>query len=414
MKIRKLKRIGCTMLSMSLLLSMTTYPAYADKGSEAAPTEAESLSFSADTEGVFDTDRKFKTTIKFESYSDEDTGYNPLTETIKIGDREYVLNSIENLTMVDARTPARRTLEKQSEIFVKGAENDHLPEDKIQEEGITWTLTHKELIDQEIEDEFKDAVATKRYLGVEKGVPIPQTIDYEYEDLESGQKIETTLPLTDQSESGWYWTGFEFPITISGYDADILDLNGTEIKANEPLINYADEFLDMLGLNQEYYEIDMIEWDGEPYDRNGDLCRNAIGSGKKYVVDIDAVYSGKVALPHKDGAAWKCLYTEELTSSNSTIYTYTADAVYVSSSNETPFGKILGFISAIYHSVINAIMEHPVIAALQMILVALLITIFLAKKKKKCIYDASHGCSYKQKCDNCPYYKILAKDESRK
>ena len=139
MKIRKLKRIGCTMLSMSLLLSMTTYPAYADKGSEAAPTEAESLSFSADTEGVFDTDRKFKTTIKFESYSDEDTGYNPLTETIKIGDREYVLNSIENLTMVDARTPARRTLEKQSEIFVKGAENDHLPEDKIQEEGTPFS-----------------------------------------------------------------------------------------------------------------------------------------------------------------------------------------------------------------------------------------------------------------------------------
>lgn len=314
MKIRRLKRIGYSVLSTILLLSMTTYPTYAEVKSEAVMSEGESLSFTVDTEGVHDTDRKFKTTIKFESYSDEDTGFNHLTETINIGEREYVLNSIDNLTMVDARTPERRTLEKQSEVFVKGTESEHLPEETIQEEGITWTLTQKELIDQEIADVFKDAVATKRYIGVEKGVPIPQTIDYEYEDLDSGEKIETTLPLTDKNESRWYWAGFEFPITISGYDADILDLNGTEIRADEPLINYAEEFLDMLGLNQEYYEIDMIEWDGEPYEHNGDLCRNATGSGRKYVTDIDAVYSGKVKLPHKDGAAWKCIYTEEFES----------------------------------------------------------------------------------------------------
>ena len=385
------------------------------EGAEVTPevtqdTEETELHFTVEKDGAKEDDRKFKAKITFESYDDADTGFNELTESVMIGDTKFVLNSIDGLKMTDARTPERRTMDFTTETFIKGDENGYLPAESMKKGGILWKLTEKELIDSEIEDRVKEAVATKRYVGVETGVPVPDSVEYTYTDEDTGESINEMLPLTDQTEGAWYWIPFEFPITISGYGAESLDLNGTEIRADEPLSDHANEFLDMLGLSGEYYRVNSVDWDGEPYEHGGETYRNAIGTGEKYVRDIDAVYSAEVTLPHQDGAAWKCLYTEELDDSHKTVYTYEAEAVYISTAEQTPFGRIMGVISAFYHSVIEAVMEHPVLAAIQLVLLAAFITFLVSKRKKKCLYDSSRACVYKRDCTNCPYYTAISKE----
>ena len=409
----KKHRVGRAILSVAILFTFIIMPFPAFANQAPAPPGGDSLpeskrvdeikmDFSADMDGVDENDRKFKTTITFESYDDSETGFNDLTEFIMVGDTKFILSNIDNLKMTDSHTPERRTIKITTDTFLKGTENDFLPEESMKKDGLSWTLTEKELVDKEIEDQTKDAVAAKRYVGVEKGVPIPDTIEYTYTDEDTGESIQEMLPLSDQSESAWYWMPFEFPITISGYGADVLDLNGKEVPADANLADYSDDFLDMLGLSQEYYRIE----------RSGEIYRKAVGTGEKYVTDIDAVYSATITLPHQDGAAWECLYTEELDDSHRAVYTYTAEAVYVSSTEQTPFGRIMGVISAFYHSVIEAIKEHPVLAAVQMAVLAALITFLVSRRKEKCLCDDSRKCAYKQDCANCPYYTTLSKDSS--
>lgn len=429
MRKRNISCIGYAALSAAVLLSsaIQPYPAFANqvpdllgspivqaKGEGPAATGEIKLNFTADTDGVNADDPKFKTTITFESYDDADTGFNSLTESIMVGDTEFILSSIEGLKMTDSRTQERRTMETTTDTFVKGDEEEYLPAESMKQDGVSWTLTSKELVDSEIKDRVKEAVAIKRYVGVEMGVSVPDSVEYTYTDEDTGESINELIPLTNQTEGSWYWMPFEFPIAISGYGAESLDLNGTEIRADEPLANYPNEFLDMLGLDKEYYRVDSVDWDGEPYERGGEMCRNAVGTGEKYVRDIDAVYSAKVTLPHQDGAAWKCLYMEELDASHRAVYTYEAEAVYVSTAEQTPFGRIMGVISAFYRSVIEAVMEHPVLAATQLVLVAGLVAFLVSRRKKKCLYDGSRKCGYGRDCKNCPYYTALSQDGATK
>lgn len=167
------------------------------KGEGAAGTGEIKLNFTADTDGVNADDPKFKTTITFESYDDADTGFNSLTESIMVGDTEFILSSIEGLKMTDSRTPERRTMETTTDTFVKGDEEEYLPAESIKQDGVSWTLTSKELVDSEIDNRVKEAVATKRYVGVEMGVPVPDSVEYTYTDEDTGESINELIPLTD-------------------------------------------------------------------------------------------------------------------------------------------------------------------------------------------------------------------------
>lgn len=389
-------------------------PAYATDTPSAVELSVEKpLDFQADLDGVTEKDEKFKTTITFESYKDDETGYNDLTESIKIGDTEFVLNSIENLKMVDANTPEPKTMKITSEVFVKNEADSYAPEETVKKDGVNWSLVEKNLVDCDMEERTKDATTTKRYVAVEKGVPVPDSIEYTCDDEATGISVNEQLPLTDQTEGAWYWEPFEFPISIAGYGADVLDLNGTEVPRDEPLINYADKFLEMLSLSPDYYRIDSIDWDGDPYERNGETYRNAVGVGEKYVRDIDAVYSATISLPALDGAYWTAEYKEILDDSRKAVYTYTADAVYITTVEQTPMGRILGMISAFYHKVIEAIQDHPVLAGLQILVIAALIVFLVSRRKKKCLYDDSRKCTYGRDCDNCPYYTTLSKTNGK-
>lgn len=108
------------------------------------------------------------------------------------------------------------------------------------------------------------------------------------------------LSLVGGKEVYREWTdGFCFPITVTGYDGDIFLLGDVEIDAGEDLLHYKKEFLEYLGLSEECYQIDEIQWTGETYEREGVLCRNALARGKKLMRYVNARYGGNVRLLKK-------------------------------------------------------------------------------------------------------------------
>lgn len=119
-----------------------------------------------------------------------------------------------------------------------------------------------------------------------------------WNDKESGKIQELSLIGGTEQYREWK-DGFCFPITVTGYDGDIFLLGDVEISGNEELFDYKEEFLKYLGLSEEYYQIDEIQWTGECYEKDGVLCRNALAIGKKLMRYVDARYGGNIRVPER-------------------------------------------------------------------------------------------------------------------
>lgn len=86
----------------------------------------------------------------------------------------------------------------------------------------------------------------------------------------------------DVEEISREWSDtFSFSVTVSGYGADSFYLGDMEIPGNADLADYGEKLLDLAGLSREYYRVDRVEWDGEPYEDGEVICRNAACSWKQ-------------------------------------------------------------------------------------------------------------------------------------
>lgn len=125
----------------------------------------------------------------------------------------------------------------------------------------------------------------------------PEYAVLELKDDVSQDGNEKLLPILEVKEKYREWKeGFCFPITVTGYDSDIFLLGDAEIRAEEELSSYKKEFLKYLGLSEEFYQIDEIQWTGESYEKDGVLCRNALAKGRKLMRYADVRYGGNVRL----------------------------------------------------------------------------------------------------------------------
>ena len=96
---------------------------------------------------------------------------------------------------------------------------------------------------------------------------VPETADVPLIDEESGTEFERELSLVDVEEISREWSDtFSFSVTVSGYGADSFYLGDMEITGNADLADYGEKLLDLAGLSREYYRVDRVEWDGEPYE----------------------------------------------------------------------------------------------------------------------------------------------------
>ena len=151
-----------------------------------------------------------------------------------------------------------------------------------------------------------------QYEGIEKAAAIPEAIEAEILDEDTGRSALVMLPLEKTEASGWRWEeGFSFPITVRGYDSGsfVLGDETVDVRENQPFAGYEDRLLVLAGVDPEYYRIDSAEWSGPPQtDEDGLVCRRAAASGRKYVADIEAVYGGRAVIPKQPGLAYEAVY----------------------------------------------------------------------------------------------------------
>lgn len=361
----------------------------------------------------------FEKKVTYTTCHEEEEPGHYLEESLQIHGDEYKLVSVGQALKIRETeiTPQRITFE--SEVFT-GDGTEQEPEKTITgEDGKSYCLVKKELREETAKErrEYKEAIVT--FTAVEAGVQIPQEKESEFEDADTSQTVNSILGLKNQEVMGEYWEdNFTFPVTITGYDADILLLNGKEIPKDADLTDYSEDFLEYLKLDSQAYEISSIVWSGEPYTENGLVMRKATAKGRKWVKDIRATYGGEVQMPAIVGKVWDCLYEETIPEDERVCYTMAVNVRYeredvapvtVKSLPERILDRVVGMITAAYEAVAAAFEEHPVISTIPLVVIAVFITLILAKRiRNACIYDDTIKCPYRKhdavKCRSCVNY----------
>ena len=277
----------------------------------------------------------------------------------------------------------------ESPFFLDDPEG-HYPEEVMEdEEGTPYVLLETELLDTH-QDEYEvygDGTITfkKEYIDrIEGDAPI------EIEDRFSGDKVVADLPLIESTVLNEYWVDdFVFPITVFYYDAEAYLLGDVYVPNGASLSDYKEEFLGYLGLPAEYYRIDGIDWDGEAFEEEGIIKRNAVAWGSKKIQEVEAVYGGEVVFEEKDGYVYESLYREmteaEIEAGHPIegegyYYVMEATAEYELIDSPSFWDKLL----EIWENILIWIKEHPV-ESISLLLLALIIIILLiiSRKKKK-------------------------------
>lgn len=361
---------------------------------------------------------EFSKKILYRTYDKADDPAVHIPDKIDANGDTYVMMGVERPLYVSQEIIIPRQISYESEVFT-GDGSEHEP-DKLwtDEDGIVYRLISKELKEHTAQErtEFKEVPVT--FTAVESGVQIPDLKDTEIKDSDTEQTIKATLKLKDKTVIKEYWRDdFVFPITITGYDADVFMLNGVEVPREADLTAYADIFLQYLKLDEDAYRVSSIDWEGEPYEKDGILMRNAVGRGSKLVRDIEATYSGEVKLPAIIGSSWKCVYEEDIPADHQIIYTMTATAAYQLENTavmeksfvKKVYDKVVGIITAAYEAAVKAFEDHPVISSIPLVLLAAMIAFLITKKiKNRCVYNPEVKCPYRRRnrktCKTCVHY----------
>lgn len=361
----------------------------------------------------------FEKKVIYTTYDRDSDPLKSLKDSLVIHGDTYQLSSAGQASLIRETAVIPKQFSYESEVFT-GDGSEQEPERTIsREDGKKYSLAKKDLKEQTAKErtEYKEVVVT--YRAVEAGVQIPEAKESEFEDVDTGQMVSAVMDLKTQQITGEYWEdNFTFPVTVTGYDAELFVLNGKQIPKDADLADYGEDFLEYLKLDRNAYEITSVTWNGEPYRENGVVMRNATASGRKWVKDIRAVYGGEVKMPAMVGKVWECLYEEEIPENEKIVYTMAVTARYeregvlaetVKSLPRRLWEGFVGMITAAYEAVVAAFEEHPVISSITLVLTAALFTFFLAKRiRNACVYDDKEKCPYRkhtaETCRACVNY----------
>lgn len=254
------------------------------------------------------------------------------------------------------------------------------PKDTIERDGITYQLKSTEKISKRIEERIQHVEAEIEIKDLEWLDEVPRTREIDITDNSTGQLITAEMPLIKIKTDTEKWVDtFTFPITITDYDADYFMLGNSKVSKADSLLDYKDEFLDYLGLPSDKYKISSIEWNGEPYSKNGIEYRSATAYGQKLIHDVVAVYGGEATMPAADGMYYHCTYINPDKPGGS-LYTIKATATYtysvVDSSGNNFIENLMEWLKA------NPIAAFG-IGTVIIIGFILIILLILSNKKKK-------------------------------
>jgi len=155
----------------------------------------------------------------------------------------------------------------------------------------------------------------------------------------TGEEYQREVSLLEIREKNTYWINeFSFPVTVCGYGAEVFYLGEYEIPAQEDLMKYSDSFLAFLDLPMDCYQIERVEWAGEPYEKDGILYRDATAYGQKLIRDVEAVYGGQVRTPNIPAKQYVAVY-EEIVETASYDESGTVDRMEVEKKPEAASGE---------------------------------------------------------------------------
>ena len=190
-------------------------------------------------------------------------------------------------------------------------------------------------------------------------------------------------PLINYEYDNYRWiNGFEFPIVVEAADADTYAINNTLIPQREeaPFAGYEDLLLDLIHVDPEYYRIDSVEWDTEPWTENGVVYRKATAKGSKLVADVVAYYEGVTVFESRRGYAVRSIYSLH---EDSTIEQTEEPVDPIDQEKNLRWWE---FLKRLGDMIINFIRNHPVISisiGLVILIFALILIMNRLSKKKK-------------------------------
>lgn len=411
----KNKAIKSKLLVMTLAASMM-FGSFAAFGEDISKKDVK-LTTTPSTENVTPGAESFSVNnILYQTYDESDDAKQHLT-SVTIGDAVYNVANVSEPKRVRKDTIAPDHINYTSEVW-NGDGEAQKPADTMKGNGVSYHLENLYKEESKSQERTEVKNATVKYTGVEDSVSIPKKKAITFTDTDTKQEVTAMLPLKSNEVTNTYWDdNFQFDITISGYNANTYMLGEMEIPASADLLSYKDQFIKILALNPEKYEITSIDWNGNSYEEDGLVKRKAVGKGRKLVQDIEAVYEGEVTLPESIGYVWTAEYTEDIPDGKDVVYTMAVDAEYKLATAATDktslfdkiMGAVIGFISAAYTALAASFKEHPVFTSIPFVLVAVLIAFLITRKvRHRCIYNGKVKCPYdkrtKETCKSCPHF----------
>ncbi len=201
------------------------------------------------------------------------------------------------------------TLEYESPVFTDGGEI-FLPEERLERDGKEYRLVSTKIQPAVKEGTKTYASAVVPYVLEGRQEPPEKAVVALIDDA-TGREYERELPKLEVAEKDSFWDDeFSFSVTVSGYDSDGFLLGETEIPAGSDLVLYGRELLKYLKLPEDCYKVEAVEWDGECYEQDGTLYRNAIASGVKRMRNVEVKYGGQVQTPEIQGRRYVGIYEE--------------------------------------------------------------------------------------------------------
>lgn len=218
---------------------------------------------------------------------------------------------LQNAVCPEKVWAAAETLTYEGPVFT-GNEADYRLEETLERGGKQYRLISSRIKSAVKEGTLTYASASVSY-ALEGTQEPPETAVITLKDETTGKEYEREVPRQEISQKDSVWMDdFQFRITVNGYDSDTFYLGETEIPPDADLSAYGEEFLRYLGLPADCYHVEEILWDGESYEEEGILCRNAIAKGSRLIRNVEVKYGGQVRTPQVNGKQYIGIYEEIL------------------------------------------------------------------------------------------------------
>lgn len=201
-------------------------------------------------------------------------------------------------------------------VFYMDNEVPVYPDLVLEQNGRSYRLISTELKETTKEGALTYVAANIPY-ELEGAQEPPETTIITLKDESSGMEYEREVTCLEILEQEIVWKDdFNFPITVSRYDADTFWLGDLEITGVTNLVDYGEELLKYLGLSPECYRVENVQWIGESYEKDGIIFRDAVATGEKQVRMVQVKYGGQIRTPEIQGKVYESIYEEIIDTEN--------------------------------------------------------------------------------------------------